>query len=100
MTLVRYSATLLTAPPRHRIAQRALRQGMLTSFGRGKVQFAEYIEANVQLYGMRSNCTQALSPASVSSFVRTELARSLRSRVSTCTTPAAFDVWQVLMRKA
>ncbi|RPB27407.1 N-terminal nucleophile aminohydrolase [Terfezia boudieri ATCC MYA-4762] len=55
--------------------------GMLTrSFGRGKVQFAEFIQANVQLYGMRSNCTQALSPSSVSSFVRTELAKSLRSR--------------------
>ncbi|KAF8451488.1 nucleophile aminohydrolase [Terfezia claveryi] len=44
------------------------------------VQFAEFIQANVQLYGMRSNCTQALSPSSVSSFVRTELAKSLRSR--------------------
>ena len=47
----------------------------------GKVQFAEFIQANVQLYGMRSNRTQALSPAAVSSFVRTELASSLRSRV-------------------
>jgi len=44
------------------------------------VQFAEFIQANVQLYGMRSNRTQALSPAAVSSFVRTELASSLRSR--------------------
>ncbi|KAF8428168.1 nucleophile aminohydrolase [Tirmania nivea] len=63
-------------------AQKApLRQGMLIrSFGRAKVQFAEFIQANVQLYGMRSNCTQALSPASVSSFVRAELAKSLRSR--------------------
>ncbi|KAL2215604.1 proteasome component Pre1 [Thermoascus aurantiacus ATCC 26904] len=42
------------------------------------VQFAEYIQANVQLYTMR-NGTE-LSPAAVGSFVRGELARSLRSR--------------------
>lgn len=44
------------------------------------VQFAEFIQANVQLYGMRTNRTQALNPSAVSSFVRNELARSLRSR--------------------
>ncbi|KAJ9311426.1 hypothetical protein DTO271D3_8311 [Paecilomyces variotii] len=42
------------------------------------VQFAEYIQANVQLYTMRNNTE--LSPAEVGSFVRGELARSLRSR--------------------
>jgi 20S proteasome alpha/beta subunit len=42
------------------------------------VQFAEYIQANVQLYSMRNDTE--LSPAAVSSFVRGELARSLRSR--------------------
>ncbi|KAI9930908.1 hypothetical protein ASPWEDRAFT_34582 [Aspergillus wentii DTO 134E9] len=42
------------------------------------VQFAEYIQANIQLYTMR-NDTQ-LGPKAVGSFVRGELARSLRSR--------------------
>lgn len=42
------------------------------------VQFAEYIQANIQLYSMRNDTE--LSPAAVSSFVRGELARSLRSR--------------------
>ncbi|KAL1958765.1 hypothetical protein VTO42DRAFT_3884 [Malbranchea cinnamomea] len=42
------------------------------------VQFAEYIQANVQLYTMRNETE--LSPAAVASFVRGELARSLRSR--------------------
>ncbi|KAK3082099.1 putative proteasome subunit beta type-4 [Coniosporium uncinatum] len=42
------------------------------------VQFAEYIQANIQLYTMR-NAT-SLGPPAVSSFVRGELARSLRSR--------------------
>ncbi|KAL1987671.1 hypothetical protein VTN96DRAFT_2912 [Rasamsonia emersonii] len=42
------------------------------------VQFAEYIQANVQLYTMRNDTE--LSPAAVGSFVRGELARSLRSR--------------------
>lgn len=79
MILVRYSTapllphSQLGGLPASRWANKKLRGG--------KVQFAEYIQANVQLYGMRSNCTQALSPASVSSFVRTELAKSLRSRV-------------------
>jgi hypothetical protein len=45
------------------------------------VQFAEYIQANVQLYGMRNNSKWQLSPSAVASFVRRELARSLRSRV-------------------
>ncbi|KAJ5227189.1 proteasome subunit beta type-4 [Penicillium citrinum] len=42
------------------------------------VQFAEYIQANVSLYTMRND--SELSPSAVSSFVRGELARSLRSR--------------------
>ncbi|KAA8895641.1 nucleophile aminohydrolase [Sphaerosporella brunnea] len=44
------------------------------------VQFAEYIQANVQLYGMRNNANWQLSPSAVASFIRRELARSLRSR--------------------
>lgn len=42
------------------------------------VQFAEYIQANVQLYSMRNETE--LGPSAVSSFVRGELAKSLRSR--------------------
>lgn len=42
------------------------------------VQFAEYIQANIQLYTMRNDAE--LSPNAVASFVRGELARSLRSR--------------------
>lgn len=42
------------------------------------VQFAEYIQANMQLYLIREN--YELSPHAVSSFVRNELAKSLRSR--------------------
>ncbi|RPA95987.1 proteasome-domain-containing protein [Choiromyces venosus 120613-1] len=44
------------------------------------VQFAEYIQANVQLYGMRNNSKWQLSPSAVASFVRRQLAKSLRSR--------------------
>ncbi|KAI5815403.1 nucleophile aminohydrolase [Pyronema omphalodes] len=44
------------------------------------VQFAEYIQANVQLYGMRNNSNWQLSPSAVASLIRHELARSLRSR--------------------
>lgn len=43
-----------------------------------KVQFAEYIQANAQLYSMRNDID--LSPAAVANFVRGELASSLRSR--------------------
>lgn len=42
------------------------------------VQFAEFIQANTQLYSMR-NQTE-LGPSAVAHFVRGELARSLRSR--------------------
>jgi 20S proteasome alpha/beta subunit len=42
------------------------------------VQFAEYIQANVQLYSMRNNTS--LGPSAVSSFVRGEVARALRTR--------------------
>ena len=42
------------------------------------MQFAEYIQANIQLYSMRNDTD--LGPSAVASFVRGELARSLRSR--------------------
>lgn len=42
------------------------------------VQFAEYIQANVQLYSMRNGMD--LSPSATAEFVRGELARALRSR--------------------
>lgn len=42
------------------------------------MQFAEFIQANVQLYSMRNDSD--LSPSAVASFVRQELATSLRSR--------------------
>lgn len=42
------------------------------------VQFAEYVQANMQLYTIREN--YELSPQAVSSFVRQELAKSIRSR--------------------
>lgn len=42
------------------------------------VQFAEFIQANIQLYSMR-NATD-LGPSAVASFLRGELARSLRSQ--------------------
>jgi hypothetical protein len=42
------------------------------------VQFAEYIQANVQLYSMRNGTS--LGPAAVASFVRGEVAKALRSR--------------------
>jgi len=42
------------------------------------VQFAEYIQANVKLYSMRND--NHLSPSAIASFIRGELARSLRSQ--------------------
>ncbi|KAF2842740.1 N-terminal nucleophile aminohydrolase [Patellaria atrata CBS 101060] len=42
------------------------------------VQFAEYIQANIQLYSMRNDTN--LGPGAVASFVRGELAKALRSR--------------------
>jgi 20S proteasome subunit beta 4 len=48
---------------------------MLTTM---KVQFAEFIQANIQLYTMRNN--MELSPAATANFVRGELAQALRSR--------------------
>ncbi|KAK3677584.1 Proteasome subunit beta type-4 [Recurvomyces mirabilis] len=42
------------------------------------VQFADYAQANIQLYSMRNN--SELSPYEVSSFIRSELAKSLRSK--------------------
>jgi 20S proteasome subunit beta 4 len=43
------------------------------------VQFAEYIQKNAQLYSMRNGVD--LSPFGMASFVRRELAESLRSKV-------------------
>lgn len=43
------------------------------------VQFAEYIQANIQLYTMREN-DRELSPTATASFVRNQLATSIRSR--------------------
>lgn len=45
---------------------------------RNQVQFAEYIQANIQLYSMRNDTD--LGPSAVANFVRGELAKSLRSR--------------------
>ncbi|EME80060.1 uncharacterized protein MYCFIDRAFT_56567 [Pseudocercospora fijiensis CIRAD86] len=42
------------------------------------IQFAEYVQANVALYSMRNGSD--LTPTETSSFVRSELAKSLRSR--------------------
>ena len=42
------------------------------------VQFAEYIQANIKLYSMRNDTD--LAPSAVASYVRAELAKSLRSR--------------------
>lgn len=43
------------------------------------VQFAEYIQKNAQLYTMRHGVD--MTPGATASFVRRELAESLRSRV-------------------
>lgn len=43
------------------------------------VQFAEYIQANIQLYTMREDDME-LSPKAIASFVRNQLATSIRSR--------------------
>ncbi|RLV93560.1 putative proteasome subunit beta type-4 [Spathaspora sp. JA1] len=43
------------------------------------VQFAEYVQANIQLYSMRENDIE-LSPLATASFVRNQLATSIRSR--------------------
>lgn len=43
------------------------------------VQFAEYIQANMQLHSIREN-EMELSPKAVASFVRNSLATSIRSR--------------------
>lgn len=43
------------------------------------VQFAEYVQANIQLYTMRENDLE-LSPKATASFVRNQLATSIRSR--------------------
>lgn len=42
------------------------------------IQFAEYIQANIALYSMRNETD--LGPGAVASFIRGELAKSLRSR--------------------
>lgn len=53
-------------------------QGTSEANPRFAVQFAEYIQANVQLYSMRNGLE--LTPAATANFVRGELARALRSR--------------------
>ncbi|KAH4056401.1 proteasome subunit beta [Parastagonospora nodorum] len=50
----------------------------LTFFWENGVQFAEFIQANIQLYSMRNG--MELSPAATANFVRGELATALRSR--------------------
>ena len=45
------------------------------------VQFAEYVQRNVQLYAIRNGGTQ-LATKAAAHFVRRQLADSLRSRVS------------------
>jgi len=60
---------------------RALNKNTLLAFSGeagDTVQFAEYIQANIALYTMRNETD--LGPSAVASFVRGELARSLRSR--------------------
>ncbi|EXJ96058.1 proteasome subunit beta type-2 [Capronia coronata CBS 617.96] len=42
------------------------------------IQFTEFIQANIALYTMRNETD--LGPSAVASFIRSELARSLRSR--------------------
>lgn len=42
------------------------------------IQFTEYIQANIALYSMRNETD--LGPSAVASFIRSELAKSLRSR--------------------
>ena len=42
------------------------------------VQFAEYIQANIQLYSMRNGTS--LGPDATASFVRGEIAKALRSK--------------------
>ncbi|CAI5759816.1 unnamed protein product [Candida verbasci] len=42
-------------------------------------QFAEYVQANIQLYSMRENDIE-LSPKATASFIRNQLATSIRSR--------------------
>lgn len=42
------------------------------------IQFTEYIQANIALYSMRNESD--LGPSAVASFIRSELAKSLRSR--------------------
>jgi 20S proteasome alpha/beta subunit len=44
------------------------------------VQFSEYVQRNVQFYGISKDLP--LSPAACAHFTRSELAKSLRSRVS------------------
>ncbi|KAI4755900.1 hypothetical protein E4T44_14756, partial [Aureobasidium sp. EXF-8845] len=50
----------------------------LTGEAGDTIQFAEYVQANVQLYGMRNDIE--LNPAATASFIRTELAKALRSK--------------------
>lgn len=71
-------ATILKAAD---VKQRELNRSSLLAYSGeagDTVQFAEYIQANTQLYSMRNETD--LSPSAVAHFVRGELASSLRSR--------------------
>ena len=60
------------------VTQFSLAFTMRMAKARCVVQFAEYVQANIQLYSMRNDTD--LGPSAVASFVRGELARSLRSK--------------------
>lgn len=51
---------------------------VLCETDRFTAQFAEYVQANIQLYSMRHGSD--LGPPAVANFIRNELAQSLRSR--------------------
>ncbi|KAJ2903982.1 proteasome component C11 [Zalerion maritima] len=71
-------ATILKAQD---VKQRQLNKSSLLAYSGeagDTVQFAEYIQANTQLYSMRNEAD--LSPSAIAHFVRGELATSLRSR--------------------
>ncbi|KAJ3578677.1 hypothetical protein NPX13_g1885 [Xylaria arbuscula] len=57
---------------------RQLNKHTLVAFSGEAVQFAEYIQANAQLYSMRNETD--LSPTALAHYVRGQLAESLRSR--------------------
>ena len=72
-TLMAFSGEAGDTGESRRISFGKLRRWFCTT-----VQFAEYIQANIQLYSMRNDTD--LGPSAVANFVRGELAKSLRSR--------------------